>query len=185
MRRMLAAAVAALTLGLFAPATSQALPLGQAKSLAPAIDRVSPIDQVRYCEYFDPDLGEYVVFWVPGSCMRVGSAGFYPWLGRYYTGGRYWRGRLGARPWTRGSAVYGRGYRGARSGARVGSPRMGRSGSPRMGVRSGSSRVSGRPGGSRMGSTGGRSGSVGRSGGMGRSGGTGRSGSSGRSGRGR
>jgi hypothetical protein len=162
MRKLLVAAAAALAFGAIAPNRAQAAPLA-ADTLRPAIDSIGAVAQVRYCEFFDPALGDWVSFYVPGPCLRAGMPGFDIWLGRYYRGHRHWRGRVGARPWEGG-------HRGPHMGGRPRvEPRHG--GNNRMGAGGGRPNVQmnggGRPTGNRSG--GGRSGG-GHSGG-GRSGG--------------
>ncbi|MBX6426365.1 MAG: hypothetical protein IRZ09_10655 [Variibacter sp.] len=99
MRKLWVAALAAFSLGALAPDRSQATPLGGTSGLRPAVDGLGFIEKVRYCEYFDPVIGGWVVFWVPGPCLRYGAPGFDIWLGRYYRGHRFWRGRAHDRPW--------------------------------------------------------------------------------------
>ena len=124
MRKLLLGALAALSFGAVSVDRSQALPMGPATGVKSAVDVLNPIDKVRYCEYFDPAIGDYVVFYVPGPCLAYGDPGYGIWLGRWYHGGRYWRGRLGARPWVGGRAFVhgggGRGFvRGGGGGGRV------------------------------------------------------------------
>jgi hypothetical protein len=131
MRKTVIAALAALSFGALVPA-AQAAPLNGAGALRPAADGLGDISTVRYCEYFDPTIGDWVSFYVPGPCLRAGMPGFDIWLGRYYRGHRHWRGRVGARPWLGG---------GHHGGPRVGTPRAS---GPRMGA---PGRSSARPGG--------------------------------------
>lgn len=173
MRKLLLVACAALSFGALAPDRSQAMPLSSPNGLRPAVDRVDPIGKVAYCEYYDPSLGDYVTFYVNGPCYVVGAPGYDAWLGRWYRGGRYWRGRVGARPWVgrpavrygargggvvvRGGGVVVRGGAVVRGGgARVGGARVG-------GARVGGARV----GGARVGGGGARVGGGGRAGGGG------------------
>ncbi len=119
MRGSFVAAVAALTFGTVAPDRSQAMPLG-GSALKPALDAVGHVSTVRYCEYFDPLIGGWVTFWVPGPCLAYGAPGFDIWLGRHYRGGRHWRGRLHDRPWVGGPRGPRVGERGMRVGPRDG-----------------------------------------------------------------
>jgi hypothetical protein len=113
------AAAAIVSAASFSPGPAKAITLGSPMGLKPAADALNPIDKVRYCEFYDPDLDEWVVFWVPGPCLRYGAPGFDVWLGNYYYGHRHWRGRLSARPWVRSRPVYtGRGSTVYRSGRR-------------------------------------------------------------------
>jgi hypothetical protein len=110
------AAAALVSAASLMPGPAKAVTLGPTLGLKPAADALNPIDKVRYCEFYDPEIGDYVVFWVPGPCLRYGMPGFDIWLGRYYHGHRHWRGRLSGRPWAHGRPIY-RG--GSDSGRRV------------------------------------------------------------------
>ncbi|MGE0523288.1 MAG: hypothetical protein AB7O60_09680 [Variibacter sp.] len=107
------AAAALVSAASLVPGPAKAVTIGTTLGLKPAADALNPIDKVRYCEFYDPTLDEWVVFWVPGPCLAYGSPGFDLWLGRYYYGHRHWRGRLSSRPWVHGRPVYrGHGNRG-------------------------------------------------------------------------
>lgn len=142
-----AATVGLLSTGALSSAPAQAMSLGASSGLRPAADTLSLIDKTAYCEYFDPSIGDYVSFYVPGPCLVVGAPGYDLWLGRYYRGHRFWRGRVGARPWL--------GARGRVGVGRVGVVRGGavRTGGARIGgARVGGGRVGGgRVGGGRVG----------------------------------
>lgn len=159
---------------------AKAVVLGSPLGLGAAAGALNPIESVRYCEYYDPAIDDYVVFWVPGPCLRVGAPGYDIWLGRYYRGHQHWRGRLSSRPWTHGGGSVRQGggvrqggttYRsggsvrqgggGYRGGSAGGGQRVYRSG----GGGGGSSGIQGGGGG------GGMRGAVGRGGGAARGGG--------------
>jgi hypothetical protein len=107
------AAAALVSAASLVPGPAKAVTIGTTLGLKPAADALNPIDKVRYCEFYDPDLDEWVVFWVPGPCLVYGAPGFDIWLGRYYYGHRHWRGRLSGRPWVHGRPIHrGRGDRG-------------------------------------------------------------------------
>jgi hypothetical protein len=78
---------------------SRAMTINAPSGLRAAINDASPINRVAYCEYFDPALGTWVVFWAPGPCLWAGHPGYWGWIGTYYVGRPYWRGRLYSRPW--------------------------------------------------------------------------------------
>ncbi|MGE0749879.1 MAG: hypothetical protein AB7K64_04755 [Variibacter sp.] len=114
------AAAAIVSAASFSPGPAKAITLGSPMGLKPAADALNPIDKVRYCEFYDPEVDEWVVFWVPGPCLRYGAPGFDVWLGRYYYGHRHWRGRLHSRPWVRGRPIItGRGSTGRGGGIRT------------------------------------------------------------------
>lgn len=120
------AAAALVSAASLTPGPAKAVTLGSTLGLKPAADALNPIDKVRYCEFYDPEIGDYVVFWVPGPCLRYGTPGFDIWLGRYYHGHRHWRGRLSSRPWAHGRPIYRGGsdsgrhvHRGGRGGGTV------------------------------------------------------------------
>jgi hypothetical protein len=167
MRKLLLAALAAASMSMMVD-RAQAMPVTAPGAMKPAVDRINPIDKVRYCEFYDPAIGDYVVFWVNGPCYALGAPGYDVWLRRWYYGGRYWRGRLGARPWVgRPAIVYRGGPRrgvvvGPRGGVRVSGPRGTVRVGPRGGVRVAPPAV-GRPA-----VRGGRVGGGGRAGGGGR-----------------
>ena len=57
-RKAIVAAAAALSLGAVAPDRAQAAPLAAPGAMKFAAERAGHIDKVRYCEFFDPAIGD-------------------------------------------------------------------------------------------------------------------------------
>jgi hypothetical protein len=92
MRKVLAAALAVLTFGAIAD-RAKAGPIEAFRKVAAGYDA---FDNVRRCQFFDPGAGEWVEFWVPGSCLSY-RAPAYGYDGRSHYDRRYVRHRAYSR----------------------------------------------------------------------------------------